>query len=86
MLCSNRDLKGFHQFGTASHHIVKDIHSESGRHEKALLLPQLALCCDQAGAQNGQEGVEGEVQVFDVVALVGLEHPLQALSRPHNHH
>ena len=80
LLCDDRDLTDILQCGGASHHIVKDIHSESGRHEKALLLPQLALRCDQAGAQDGQEGVEGEVQVLDVVTLVGLEHPLQALS------
>ena len=79
-LCNDRDLTDILQCGAASHHVVKDIHSESGRHEKALLLPQLALRCDQAGAQDGQEGMEGEVQVLDVITLVGLEHPLQALS------
>lgn len=72
--------------GTAAHHIVQDINAERGGHEQALRLPQGSLRCHQACAQDGQEGVEREVQVLHVVALVGLEHPLQPLCAAHHHH
>ena len=61
--------------GTA-HHIVEDVDAQSGGHEQALGLPEGTLRSHQARAQDGQEGVEGEVQVLHIVARVGLEHPL----------
>ena len=60
-----------------AHHIIKDINPERGCHQQPLLLPQLSLGSHQPGAQYGQEGVEGEVQVLHVVALIRLKHPLQ---------
>lgn len=71
---------------TAAHHIIQDINAERGGHEQALRLPQGSLRCHQTCAQDGQEGVEREVQVLHVVALVCLEHPLKPLCAAHHHH
>jgi hypothetical protein len=68
------------------HHIIEHIHAQSGCHEEALLLPELALRSDQARAQDGQKWVEGEIQILHVVALVRLEYALQALGAAHHHH
>jgi hypothetical protein len=53
--------------------VVQYVHAQRGRHQQALLLPELAVGRHQARAQDGQEGVVGEVQVLHV----GLEAQLE---------
>jgi len=55
-----------------AHHIVQDVDAQGGADEQALPLPERPVGGDQAGAEDGQERVEAEVEVLDVRALPRL--------------
>lgn len=85
-ISSAKGASNRHVGSKRAYHIIEDIHAQGWCHQQPLLLPVLALGRDQPGAQDGQEGVERKVQVFDIVALIGLEHALQTLRTAHHYH